>query len=152
MVGNSSTVTPSAAEASSEVPRLEESEVCTASAVVEAGTAMAAVMSTLAAATLIVTKDLSTLAASATFCCKIDVPFSEKSLTLPLTVSVSTTVPAEPAPPKGGGDGGSGTGGADGAGLAGRADGGGGTGGSACIRSRFRSGLVLGLGIRPGSN
>ena len=91
----------SAAEASAAVPRVEESEVCTASAVVEAGTAMVAVMRTLAAATRIVTSDLSTPAASATFCCKLDLSSSEKSLTLPLAVNVSTTVPTE-----GGGDGG----------------------------------------------
>eukprot|EP00964_Phaeocystis_antarctica_P122339 scaffold85992_cov63-Phaeocystis_antarctica.AAC.10 len=100
-VGTSSTVTPSAVEASAAVPRLEESEVCTASAVVEAGTAMVAVMSTLPAATLIVTSDLSTPAAVATFCCKLDLSLSEKSLTLPLAVSVSTTDAVE-----GGGDGG----------------------------------------------
>eukprot|EP00964_Phaeocystis_antarctica_P113380 scaffold77420_cov63-Phaeocystis_antarctica.AAC.5 len=85
----------SAAEASAAVPRVEESEVCTASAVVEAGTAMVAVMRTLAAATRIVTSDLSTPAASATFCCQLDLSSSEKSLTLPLAVSVSTTVPTE---------------------------------------------------------
>ena len=62
-VGASSTVTPSAVEASSVVPRLEESEVCTWSAVMEAGTAMVAVMRTLAAVTWIVTSDLSTPAA-----------------------------------------------------------------------------------------
>eukprot|EP00964_Phaeocystis_antarctica_P050332 scaffold29213_cov36-Phaeocystis_antarctica.AAC.1 len=47
---------------------------------------MVAVMITLAAATRIV----STPAAVAIFCCKLEV--SEKSLTLPLAVSVSTTV------------------------------------------------------------
>ena len=72
MVGTSSTMMPSAVEASAAVPRLEESEACTASAVVEAGTAMVAVMRTLAAATRIVTSDLSTPAALATFCCKLD--------------------------------------------------------------------------------
>jgi len=72
-VGTSSTVTPSAAEASSMVPRLEESEVCTLSAVIEAGTAMVAVMRTLAAVTRIVTSDLSTPAAVAIFCCKLEV-------------------------------------------------------------------------------
>jgi len=72
-VGIDSTVIPRAAEAVSEVPRLEESEVCTAAAVVEAGTAMVAVMRTLAAATLIVTSDLSTPAAVAMACCKLEV-------------------------------------------------------------------------------
>ena len=77
MVGTFSTVTPSAVEASSAVPRLEESKVCISSTVMEAGTAMVAVMSTLAAATLIVTSDLSTPAASATFCCQLDLSLSE---------------------------------------------------------------------------
>ena len=54
------------------VPRVEESEVCTWSAVFEAGTAILAVMSTLAAATQIVTSDVSTPAALATFCCQHD--------------------------------------------------------------------------------
>ena len=49
IVGTTSTVTPSAAEVALAVPRVEESEVCTTSAVVEAGTAMVAVMRTLAA-------------------------------------------------------------------------------------------------------
>ena len=52
MLGSDSTVMPSAAEAAAAVPRVAASEVCTASAVVEAGTAMVAVMITLAAATL----------------------------------------------------------------------------------------------------
>ena len=72
-VGTDSTVTPSAVEAASVVARLEESEVCTAVAVVEAGTAMRAVIITLAAATLIVTSDLSMPAAAATLCCKLEV-------------------------------------------------------------------------------
>ena len=76
IVGTSSTVMPSAVEASAAVPKLEESEVCTASAVVEAGTAMVAVMRTLAAATRIVTSDWSTPAALATFCCKLDLSLS----------------------------------------------------------------------------
>jgi hypothetical protein len=77
MMGTPSTVTPSAAEAASAVPRLEESEVCMSSTFMEAGTAMVAVMSTLAAATLIVTSDLPTPAALATFCCKLDLSLSE---------------------------------------------------------------------------
>ena len=52
-------------EASSAVERLEESEFCTAAAVVEAGTVRVAVMRTLAAATLIATSDLSMPAAVA---------------------------------------------------------------------------------------
>ena len=101
IVGIDTTVMPSAVEAVAAVPRVEESEVCTAAGVVEAGTAMVAVMSTLPAATLIVTSDLSTPAAVATFCCKLDLSVSEKSLTLPLAVSVSTTDAVD-----GGGDGG----------------------------------------------
>ena len=76
IVGISSTVMPSAVEASSAVPRLEESEVFTWSAVLEVGMAMVAVMRTLAAVTLIVTSDLSTPAAVATFCCKLDLSLS----------------------------------------------------------------------------
>ena len=76
MVGTFSTVTPSAVEAASAVPRLEESEVCTWSAVMETGTAMVAVMRTLAAVNWIVTSDLSTPATLATFCCKFDVSLS----------------------------------------------------------------------------
>ena len=76
IVGTSSTVTPSAVEAATAVPRLEESEVRSTSAVVEAGTAIVAVMRTLAAITRIVTSDLSTPAALATFCCKLDLSFS----------------------------------------------------------------------------
>jgi hypothetical protein len=82
MMGTSSTVMPSALVASSVVPRLEESKVCTLPAVVEAGTAMVAVMRTLAAVTLIVTCELSTPAAVAIFCCKVDWALSGKSLTL----------------------------------------------------------------------
>ena len=77
MVGFDSTTIPSAAEAASATPRVEESEVSTTSAVVEVGTAMVAVMRTLAAATRIVTSDLSTPAAAATFCCKLDLSSSE---------------------------------------------------------------------------
>ena len=103
MVGTSSTATPSAVEAASAVPKLKESKVCRTSAVVEAGTAMVAVMRTLAAATLIVTSDLSTPAALATFCCKLDLSSSEYALTLPLAVSVSTTVSVEGRGGAGGG-------------------------------------------------
>ena len=64
---------PSAAEATAAVPRLEESEVCTAAAVVEAGTVMVAVIITLAAATLTMTWDVSTPAEVAMLCCKLEV-------------------------------------------------------------------------------
>ena len=128
MVGSSSTVRPSAAEAAEAVPRLEESEVFTLSAAMEAGTAMVAVTRTLAAATRIVTSDLSTPATSATFCCKLNLSLSEKSLTLPLAVSVSTTVPTEGDGE--GGDSGSGLGeGGGGEGEGGGGEGSGGEGG-----------------------
>ena len=77
MVGASSAVTPSAVEAASAVPRVEESEVSTTSGVKEAGTAMVAVMRTLPAATSIVTNDLSTPAIAAMFSCKTDLSLSE---------------------------------------------------------------------------
>eukprot|EP00964_Phaeocystis_antarctica_P030697 scaffold17359_cov57-Phaeocystis_antarctica.AAC.4 len=64
---------PSAAEAAAAVPRVELSEVCTAAAVVEAGTAMVAVMSTLPAVTTMVTSDSSTPAAAAMRCRKLEV-------------------------------------------------------------------------------
>ena len=120
-VGSSSIVMLRAMEAAAAVPRVEASEVCTAVVVVEAGTAMMAVMSTLPAvtatvtATATVTSDLSTPAAVATPCCKLEV--SEWSLTLPLAISVRTIVSVE-----GGGDGGD-SGGSDGG------EGGGGKGG-----------------------
>jgi len=66
-------VIPSASEAVAAVPRVEESNACTAVAVVEAGTAMVAVMITLAAATSMVTSDLSTPAAVAILACRIEV-------------------------------------------------------------------------------
>ena len=72
-VGTDSTVTPSAVEAAAAVARLEESAFCSVVAFVEAGTEMVAVMITLAAATLIVTSDLSTPAAVATACCRLEV-------------------------------------------------------------------------------
>ena len=122
MVGSSSTVILRTVEAASAVPRLEKSEVSTTSRLVEAGTAMVAVMRTLAAATWIVTSDLSTPAASATFCCKPDLSLSERSLMLPLVINVSTTVPTE------GGGGGGGLGGGKGDGGGGDGDGGGGLG------------------------
>eukprot|EP00964_Phaeocystis_antarctica_P110805 scaffold75148_cov61-Phaeocystis_antarctica.AAC.2 len=77
MVGSDSTVMPSTAEASAAVPNLEVTEVRIASTVMEAGMAMVAVMSTLAAATRITTSDSSTPTAVATFCCKLDLSFSE---------------------------------------------------------------------------
>ena len=77
MVGTFSTVMPNAMEADSAVPRLEESERRISSTVMEAGMVMVAVMSTLAAATSILTSDLSTLTALAIFCCKLSTSFSE---------------------------------------------------------------------------
>ena len=67
-----SIVMPSAVEAAAAVPRVELSEVCTAAAVVEAGTAMVAVMSTLPAVTTMVTSDSSTPAAVAIPCRKLE--------------------------------------------------------------------------------
>ena len=64
---------PSAAEAAAGVPMVMFNEVNIAAVVVVAGTATAAVMITLAAATLIVTSDLWTLAAVAMPCCKLEV-------------------------------------------------------------------------------
>ena len=64
---------PSAAEAAAGEPTVAVSEVSTVAAGVAAGTAMAAVMITLAAATLIVTSDLWTPAAVAMPCCKLEV-------------------------------------------------------------------------------
>ena len=64
---------PSAAEAAAGVPMVAASEVSTVAAGVAAGTAMAAVMITLAAATLIVTRDVWTPAAEAMSCCKLEV-------------------------------------------------------------------------------
>ena len=65
MMGSDSTVMPSAVEAEAAVPRVEESEVCTAAGVVEAGTVIVAVMITLAAVTSMDTEAAVTLAASA---------------------------------------------------------------------------------------
>ena len=73
-MGDDSTMTPSAAEAeSAETPSVDNSELCTAEAVVAAGTAIVAVISTLEAATRISTSSSSTPAASATFCRKLEV-------------------------------------------------------------------------------
>ena len=65
VVGADKTVIPSAADAVAAVLRREESVVCNASAVVDAGTLMVAVMITLAAATLMDTKEASTPALTA---------------------------------------------------------------------------------------
>ena len=67
---------PSVVEAASAVSKRAASELCTLSAVMEAGTAMVAVMITLAAVTLIATSDSSTRAALATFCFKLDLSLS----------------------------------------------------------------------------
>ena len=64
---------PSAAEAAAGVPTMAVSEVSTVAAGMAVGTAMAAVMITLAAATLIVTSDLWTPAAVAMPCCTLEV-------------------------------------------------------------------------------
>jgi hypothetical protein len=73
-VGDDSTVTFSAAKTDSvELPNVNNSELCTAKAVVDSGTVMVAVMSTLAAATVMVTNHTSTPAAAATLCFKLEV-------------------------------------------------------------------------------
>ena len=66
MVGADSTVMPSALVAAVAVGRAAESVSCTRVEVVEAGTAMVAVMSTEAAATVMVTAEASTPASAAT--------------------------------------------------------------------------------------
>ena len=68
-VGIASTVTPRANEAAVIVLRFEFSDSWTASAVVDEGMAMVAVMITLAAVTLMLTKDSSTPASAATSPC-----------------------------------------------------------------------------------
>ena len=65
MLGSDSTAMPSAAEAVAAVPRVEKSVACTAAGVVEAGTAIVAVMITLAAATWMDTEAASTPALAA---------------------------------------------------------------------------------------
>ena len=77
MVGTPSIVMPSALEAASAVLRVEESEAFTAAAVVEAGTAMVAVMITLAAVMAMITGNLSSPAAAPIFCCKLNLSLSE---------------------------------------------------------------------------
>ena len=72
-MGVLSTVMPSLSLAAAAVPRLVESEVSTAEAVVECGTAMVAVMSTEPATTLMATADGSTPASSATELWRADV-------------------------------------------------------------------------------
>ena len=66
MVGTDSTVMPSALVAAVAVGRATESVVCTSVEAFEAGTAIVAVMSTEAAATVMVTAEASTPASSAT--------------------------------------------------------------------------------------
>ena len=73
-MGVPSTVMPSAVEAAAAVGSSEASADCTADAVVEAGTAMVAVMITEAAATLMVTSEASSRpAALAMFCRRLEV-------------------------------------------------------------------------------
>ena len=72
-MGADSTVTPSALDAASAVPRVEDREVDIVAAVLEAGTAIVAVIITEAAATAMVTADESTPAAVARLCCKLEV-------------------------------------------------------------------------------
>eukprot|EP00964_Phaeocystis_antarctica_P105466 scaffold70472_cov60-Phaeocystis_antarctica.AAC.4 len=110
MVGTDTTVTPSAAEAAAAVPRLEESVVCMAAGVVEARTAMVAVMSTLAAVMATVTAEASTPA----------------TVAIELRREVVTTGGGGGGDGDGGGGGGNGEGGGGGGG-GGSGDGGGGS-------------------------
>ena len=113
----------SAAEAAEAVPRLVASEFCTASAVLEAGTAMVAVMITLPGVMATVTAEASTPATAAIELSREVLFASPKSLTLPSAVIVSTTL-------LGGGACGAPNGGAGEAlGGGGEGDGGGGVGG-----------------------
>ena len=73
IVGSSSIVRPSASEASAAVPKADESFSCTERTVLEAGTAMVAVMITLAADTFIVTRDVSRPTTAAMYSCKLEV-------------------------------------------------------------------------------
>ena len=86
--GFSTIVMPSALEAAAVVPRFETREVCIASAVVDAGTAMVAVMITLPGAMAMATSAVLTPAALAKIRCTLEV--SGKSSMLPLAVSVTT--------------------------------------------------------------
>lgn len=86
--GCSTIVMPSALEAAAVVPRFEAREACIASAVVDAGTAMVAVMITLPGAMAMTTSAVLTPAALATFRCTLEV--SGRSSMLPLAVSVTT--------------------------------------------------------------
>ena len=69
-VGTAKAVMPSPAEVRAMVPKAALSEASTAATVVEGGTAMVAVIFTLAAAMAMVTSDVSTLAALAILNCK----------------------------------------------------------------------------------
>ena len=117
---------PSLVLASSTVLRAASSEAFTAVALVETGTAMVAVIFTLAACMSMVTNDLSTPAALAIFCCKPDDPgWYSASVTDPLAVSTRTTAPADGGGAGGGGEGGGGLGGGVGGGEGGGGEGGG---------------------------
>eukprot|EP00964_Phaeocystis_antarctica_P110140 scaffold74521_cov33-Phaeocystis_antarctica.AAC.1 len=103
---------PSLVLASSTVLRAASSEAFTAVALVETGTAMVAVIFTLAACMAMVTNDLSTPAALAIFCCKATLADDPGwySATDPLAVSTRTTAPADGGGAGGGGEGGGGLG------------------------------------------
>ena len=73
IAGSDSTGIPSAMDAAAAVPRREESVVCNASAVVEAGTLIVAVIITLAAATRMDTAEESTPALTATEARRVEV-------------------------------------------------------------------------------
>ncbi len=73
MVGSDWTSMPSALEAATAVPRVEESKLWTAAAVVEAGTAIVATMITLTAAKVMETDEASTPALMAILFSKAEV-------------------------------------------------------------------------------
>ena len=126
MVGAEVTVMPSAAEAAAAVPMLMESALITAAAALLADTAMVAVISPLyllSAFTWTSTPDVSTAAAEAKSWVKRAL---RASLTLPLAVSMSTTVSVESGGVEGGGGkggGGKGGGGKGGGGKGGEGEG-----------------------------
>merc|ERR1719409_1085344 len=92
-------------------PRRVASELCTAAAVLEAGTAMVAVMSTLPAVMATVTAKASTPATAAIELFREVLFASSKSPTLPSAVIVSTTLfGGADGGEAGGGEGGGGSG------------------------------------------
>eukprot|EP00964_Phaeocystis_antarctica_P077016 scaffold47711_cov55-Phaeocystis_antarctica.AAC.1 len=94
-VGTDSTVMPRAAEASAAEPRRAESASITTVELVEEGTAMVAVTSTLPATTEMLTAEGRVPAMSAIFLVTEALISLVQSLTLPLAVNSSTTLSTE---------------------------------------------------------